>query len=156
LSGRALPFRELDDPTGADVGTGGYASESDPEVEADLAEARAAGILADDAGSAWGNAAIPGFGIGRPVSAAKLDPAANPLPLAEPGTAAVAERRFDIAPDALVLAASDEVPLLIAYGTPSAVVGRDQARFVVGLLGAAVAIVSAMVLALSLSGGFGR
>ena len=67
----------------------------------------------------------------------------------------MAERRFSISPDALVIAASDEVPLLIAYGTPSAVVGRDEARFAVGLLGAGLAIASALVLALSLGGGLG-
>ena len=155
IVGRALPFGDLDDPAGADLGMSGGQPDSDPEVAADLAEARAAGTLADDADAAWGNAAIAGFGIGRPVSAAKLDPAANPLALAGPGAAALAERRFEIAPDTLVLAASDEVPLLIAYGTPTAVVGRGQARFVVGLLGAVLAIGSAMVLAIALSGGFG-
>ncbi len=54
-----------------------------------------------------------------------------------------------------ILAASDEVPLLIAHGVPGAVVGRGQGRFVVGMLGAILAIASAMVVALSLSGGFG-
>ena len=54
-----------------------------------------------------------------------------------------------------MIAASDEVPLLIAYGTPSAVVDRDQARFAVGLFGAGLAIASAIVLAASLSGGLG-
>ena len=38
--------------------------------------------LADDPAAAWGNAAIPGFGIGRPVSRPTIDPAAHPLPLA--------------------------------------------------------------------------
>lgn len=153
--GRALPFRDLDDPAGADLGLGGGDLADDPEVAADLAAARAAGSLADDADAAWGNAAIPGFGIGRPVTAPVIDPAANPLPLAGAEAGAAVERRFEIQPDALVLAASDEVPLLIAYGTPGTVVGRDEARFAVGLLGAGLAIASALVLALSLSGGLG-
>jgi signal transduction histidine kinase len=38
------------------------------QVAANLAEARQAGILLTDPAAAWGNAAIPGFGIGRPVS----------------------------------------------------------------------------------------
>jgi hypothetical protein len=155
IVGRALPFRDLDDPAGADLGVDGTELEVDPEIEGDLAEARAAGTLADGPEAAWGNAAIPGFGIGRPVTAPEIDPAANPLPLATPDAAAVAERRFAIDPDTLVLAAADDAPLLIAYGTPNAVVGRDQARFAVGLLGAALAITSALVLALSLSGSFG-
>ena len=155
IIGRALPFRDLDDPDGADLGMGGGELESDPEVAADLAEARAHGALSDDPAEAWGNAAIPGFGIGRPVTTAHIDPAANPLPLATQEAAAIAKRRFEIAPETLVLAASEEVPLVIAYGTPTAVVGRGQTRFVVGLLGAVLAIASALVLAVSLSGGFG-
>lgn len=155
IVGRALPFRDLDDPVAANLGMGGADLEADPEIAADMAEARAAGVLADHADAAWGNAAIPGFGIGRPVSAPVIDPAANPLPLASADDAAVAARRFEIAPEALVVAASGEVPLLIAYGTPGAVVRRDQARFAVGLLGAGLAIASALILAFSLGGGLG-
>ncbi len=70
IVGRALPFRDLDDPAGADLGLGGGDLEADPEIAADMAAARAAGSLADDPDAAWGNAAIPGFGIGRPVSPA--------------------------------------------------------------------------------------
>ena len=155
IVGRALPFRDLDDPAGADLGMGASDAEADPEIAADMAEARAAGTLADDPRAAWGNAAIPGFGIGRPVTAAVIDPEANALPLAAPTAAALAERRFDIDPDSLVLASSEEVPLLVAYGSPSAVVSRDRSRFAVGLLGAGLAVGSALLLALSLNGTFG-
>ena len=151
--GRALPFRDLDDPAGADLGMGDGDLDADPEIAADMAAARTAGILADDAGAAWGNAAIPGFGVGRPVRPPAIDPAARPLPLADPSAAAAARRRFEIAPDALVIAASDEVPLLIAFGTPGEVLSRDRSRYAVGLLGAGLAIVCALVLALSLNGG---
>ncbi len=65
-------------------------------------------------------------------------------------------RTFEIAPEALVLAASPDVPLLIAQGVPGAVVERGQRQVTVGLLGAVLAIVSAMVVAIDLSGGFGR
>lgn len=153
IVGRALPFRDLDDPAGADLGIGDDRLEGDPEIAADIAEARAAGTLEDDPDAAWGNAAIPGFGIGRPTTTPDIDPAANPLPLASPEAAAVAEHRFEIAPDSLVLAASDDVPLLIAYGTPTAVIKRDQARFALGMLGAALAIASALILAITLGGG---
>lgn len=154
--GRALPFSDLVDPAGADLGVGSGPSADDPEVAADLAAARAAGTLADDPEAAWGNAAIPGFGIGRPVTPPVIDPEANPLPLATAADAARAERTFAIAPEALVLAASDEVPLLIAFGIPSDVVGRRQTGFVVGLLGAILAIASAMVLAVNVGGGLAR
>ena len=152
IIGRALPFSDLADPAGADLGSGADPLGDDPEVAADLAEARAEGTLVADPASAWGNAAIPGFGIGRPVATPALDPAADPLPLADAGAAARADRTFRIAPETLVLAASDEVPLLIAYGQPGAVEGRSQRRFLLGLVGAIVAIGSAMVLAVSLNG----
>jgi hypothetical protein len=152
IVGRAVPFSDLADPAGANLGDGSGTSLDDPEVAADLAEARAAGTLADDAATAWGNAAIPGFGIGRPVVEPEIDPAANPLPLASADEAARTERTFEIAPESLVLATSDDVPLLIAYGEPGAVVQRGQLRLMVGLLGAVLAIASAMVMAISIRG----
>ncbi len=151
IIGRALPFSDLADPTSADIGSGSDPLLDDPEIAADLAAARAAGTLARDAETAWGNAAIPGFGIGRPVTAPVIDPSARPMSLATPAQAAEAERTFEIEPETLVVAASAEVPLLIAHGAPGAVVGRSQTTFLVGLLGAVLAIASAMVLALSLS-----
>ena len=94
----------------ADTGTGPDLAADDPEVAADLAAARAAGTLADDAAEAWGNAAIAGFGIGRPVAAPELEPGVNALPIASADEAARTTRTFSIASDDLVLAASDEVP----------------------------------------------
>jgi hypothetical protein len=156
IVGRALPFSDLPDPTAADAGSGSDALLDDPEIAADVAAATATGSLADDPASAWGNAAIPGFGIGHPVSIPVIDPGAQSLPIAPATEAARIERRFAIAPDTLVLAASAEVPLLVAYGSPGQVVRRSQGRFFVGLLGAIVAIVSAMILAIILDGGLIR
>lgn len=150
IVGQALPFSDLADPTSADLGAGFGGLLDDPEVAADMEAAHAAGTLADDPAEAWGNAAIPGFGIGRPVIRPTIDPAADPLPLADEAEAVRAERTFRIDPETLVLAASDEVPLLIAHGAPGMVVARDQDRFFVGLVGAVLSIVSAMVGALSL------
>jgi hypothetical protein len=152
--GRAIPFGHLDDPDGADValGTRPIASD-DPEVSADLAAARAAGLLAADPDEAWGNAAIPGFGVGRPTRPPELDPAARPPALAPAAEAERAARTFDIAPDTLVLASAPDQPLLVAAGAPGAAVARYEERFLVGLLGAVLAIVSAVVLALAVSGG---
>jgi hypothetical protein len=153
--GRALPFSDLADPISADFGTEADMLDADPEIAADLAAARAAGIVATDPDDAWGNAAIPGFGIGRPVTAPEIDPSANVLPLATADEAALAKRTFEIAPDALVVASSAEVPLLIAFGTPGAILQRSQLRYVLGMLGAVLAIASAMVFAIVISGGFG-
>jgi hypothetical protein len=149
--GRALPFSDLADPIAADQGMDTVVLEADAEIAADLALARAAGTLVLDPADAWGNAAIPGFGIGRPTATPELDPAATPLPLATPEEAARAAFTFDIAPGTLVLASSAEVPLLIAYGTPGSVMERSQRQLAIGLLGAVVAIASAMVLAINIS-----
>lgn len=156
LVGRALPFSDLDDPIGSDYSTEADRLEEDPEIAADLAAARAAGTLSLDPAAAWGNARIAGFGIGRPVSAPVLDPDAHRLPLATGAEAAHTEETFAIAPATLVLAASAEVPLLIAFGTPGAVMQRSQTRLIVGLFGALLAIVSAMALAVMLDGGLSR
>lgn len=151
--GTALPFGQLPDPSGADrldrygdplVGL------EDPEVAADVAEAREAGQLLP-ADEAWGNAAIPGFGIGRPVRQPELEPGVAPLPLATPAEADRIERTFDIAPDLLVLAATRDAPLLIASGSPGEAVVRERDQFLVGLLGAVIAIASAIVGALVLA-----
>ena len=156
IVGMVQPFDQLPDPAGADAakgdgldGTGGI---GDPEIAADLAEGRAAGLLENDPAEAWGNAAIPGFGIGRPVRAAELDPAASPLPTASVAEADTFERTFDIKPETLIVAASPDVGLLVSLGAPGAVVAREEGRFLVGLLGAILAIVSAVALASSLSG----
>lgn len=153
--GVALPFGHLEDPSGADrldrIGDP-LAGLDDPMVAAEIAEAREAGILLPPE-EAWGNAAIPGFGIGRPVRAPELDPAANAMALATPEDAARIDRIFDIEPDLLVLAAGRDTPLLIASGPPGDVVAREQGRFLLGLLGAVLAIGSAVGLALLLGSG---
>ena len=161
IVGTALPFDQLPDPDGGDHGGdaaigGPLAAAEDPEIAADLEAARAAGTLVGDPEHAWGNAAIPGFGIGRPVRAPELDPAATRPTLAPAATVERVERAFDIRPSELVLAASAGRPLLISAGAPSTVVARGRDLFVQGLLGAVLAIGSAVVLALQLGGGLVR
>ena len=126
---------------------------ADPEIAADLAAARAAGLLAATPAEAWGNAAIEGFGIGRPVRAPELDPAADRPPPPDPALAARARAAFEIAPDALVLATSDEVPLIVSLGAPGQVAARGEWQFLVGLAGAVLAIGSAMAAAVLVQGG---
>jgi hypothetical protein len=154
IIGRAMPFSDLADPAEADLAIGSAVGADDPEVAADLAAARAAGILAEDAEAAWGNAAIPGFGIGRPVRSPRLDDGATALPLGTAEDAARIERRFTIAPETLVLASAPDVALLIAHGVPGMAAERHQDQFVIGLLGGVLAIGSAMALAILVSGGF--
>ena len=149
ILGSALPFGDLDDPAGADR-LGGAVPVDDPEVAMNLAEARAAGILAATPEEAWGNAAIPGFGIGRPTRAPELDPRAAVPALGGPEAAAAAEARFSIPAGELVVAATPDHPLAIVAGTPGDARAREDARVLAGLAGAALAIVSATILALAL------
>jgi hypothetical protein len=151
--GRVLPFADLADPAGANLLDGSGVDAADPEIAADLAAARAAGLLAASPAEAWGNAAIEGFGIGRPVRTPELDPAANRPPPPDPALAERAAAAFSIPPQALILATSEDLPLLISLGAPGQVAARQQWQFVLGLGGAALAIASAMGLALWLQGG---
>jgi hypothetical protein len=152
--GAARPFGRLDDPGGADTldrHGDPLTGLADPTVAAEVAEARAAGELLTPE-QAWGNAAIEGFGIGRPVREPELDPRATQPTLATADEAARIERTFDLEPDLLVLASEPDAPLLIATGSPTEAVAREQDRFFLGLLGALLAIGSAVVGAVVLSG----
>ncbi len=155
IIGRAVPFSDVHDPANADVGGAEdpFAAGGDPEIAADIERARAAGTLMDDPEDAWGNAAIPGFGIGRPTRAPELDPDAHTLPIATADEAERADRTFTIPPETLVLAAATDGPLLITYGSPVAAAGRERSQFLIGLLGAVLAIASAMALAVLFDGG---
>jgi hypothetical protein len=152
--GSAVPFGHLGDPDAADhldrLGDP-LAGLDDPEVAMNIAEARAAGILTTPE-EAWGNAAIPGFGIGRPVRPPELDAGVEPPPLATAAEALAIERTFDLEPDLLVLAAGPDAPLLIAHGAPDEVVARQESRFLLGLLGAVLAIAGAIGAAILATG----
>ena len=150
--GRVVPFSEVADPAAANLLEAGLPGPDDPEVAADLAAARAAGTLEGTAAEAWGNAAIEGFGIGRPVHPPELDPGANQLPPGDADLAARAHDAFEIAPEELVLVAAPDAPLVVSLGPPSAVVARRRGTFVQGLLGAVLAIGCAVGLALVVSG----
>ena len=118
----------------------------DPAIAADIAEALAAGTLTSPE-EAWGNAAIPGFGIGRPVRAPELDPAADcSRPCDARPRQSGSRQVFDIEPDLLVIASAPDAPLLVAWGSPGR--GRRPApgqRSSWASSGAVLAIVSAIV-----------
>jgi len=153
IIGSALPFGDLDDPATADRFDPTVALD-DPVVAMNVAEARAAGILEGSPEEAWGNAAIPGFGIGRPATAPELDPSADAPVLATREETAAAEVRFEIPSGELVVAAAPAHPLAIMAGTPAEAATREDAKVLLGMAGAALAIASAVVLSLALPGGF--
>jgi hypothetical protein len=153
IVGTALPFGHLEDPDGADrLDRFGdpLAALDDPVLADEIAAARAAGTLLTPE-EAWGNAGIEGFGIGRPVRAPELDPGVAAPALATAEEAAQIERTFDLEPDLLVLAAAPGSVLAIGIGTPGEAVAREQGRFLLGLLGAVLAIGSAILGAVALS-----
>ncbi len=51
-----------------------------------------------------------------------------------------------------MIAAAEDSPLLIVEGAPEAAVAREQGRFMLGLIGAVLAIASAIVGAIVLGG----
>ncbi|MEO8468730.1 MAG: hypothetical protein ABI573_03575 [Chloroflexota bacterium] len=160
IIGTALPFDQLADPDEADLAEGSavggpLSAMGDLEIAADLDAARATGTLAANPEDAWGNASIPGFGIDEPVRAPHLDPEATPPVVAGHETAERFTRTFEIAPGELVLAINPGRPMLVSVGAPSAAVARGQDQFLVGLLGAILAIGSAVVLAMAMSGTIG-
>lgn len=159
----AVPFGEL--PA---LAAGGDAAEDplgDPEIAADLEAARAAGLL-QAAEDAWGNAAIPGFGIGHPTRAPELDPGATPQPV-DPmagvpdragGDPTVTRRPdgapavdFQLDPGTLVLASIPEQRMTIYQGSPAEAASRNETAFWLGVGGAALAVVAAAALAIQLA-----
>ncbi len=154
IVGAARPYRDLE----AELATSLTAD--DPELEADLEAARAEGHMAATPEEAWGNAAIPGFGIGHPTRAPELDPDADrPSTLSATEAEAAearAEARFVIGPDELVVGQPEGDGQLVVYpGTPVEAVDRERDTLLVGLLGAILAIGAAMLMAAQLSGVLG-
>ncbi len=154
IVGSAVPFRDIDDPATADRDDPAAALD-DAEVANDVAEAREAGLLVSSPEEALGNAAIPGFGIGRPTSVPRLDPAARPLPIAPAAAGAAAAATFDIAPGELVMAVVSGGPLVVRAGSPGEAISRDRSALTLGLAGAVIAIAAALILAVAVQGAFG-
>ena len=158
IVGTALPFDQLPDPDGADMaeGTaigGPQAAMLDPEIAADLEAARAAGTLAVEPRRRPG--ATPRSPASGSASRRGSRSSIQRQPLRTsptPQTAESFQRTFDIAPGELVLAVGRDRPLLVSAGAPDAAVARGQDQFLLGLVGAALAIGSAVVLALVIGG----
>jgi hypothetical protein len=166
--GSAVPFGQIQDPGSAE-----WLALDDPVIAADLEAARAAGELEPDPRLRYGNLGIPGFALGRPESAPKLDPgvpapAVYPRASATPGETAPEQRAtrpaagvlqggplaasFAPSPETLILAAVPGSDLLIAEGDPVSAASLDQWEFLAGLVGAVLAIGGAVLFALTIEG----
>jgi hypothetical protein len=163
IVGAAVPFGELPNLAAGTDAAGDPLG--DLEIAADIEAARAAGLLRPGA-DAWGNAAIPGFGIGHPTRAPELDPGATPepvdpmeggpdrnqgdapVPLGPDGEAVV---EFEVDPGTLVLAGIPGQPMTIYQGSPAEAASRNETAFWLGIGGAALAVVAAAALAVQLA-----
>ena len=163
IVGQARPYSEVD-PIGPDATADlDPTTFDDPMLVSELEEARASGALAGSAREAWGNAAIPGFGIGKPTVRPVLEAGATPEGPVEseaapprPTTANDPKpASLDApSPETLVIANSDSTPLTVYAGTPSEAVAFDRDAFYRGLAGGALAVVSAVAIAATWTGAF--
>ena len=118
------------------------------------------GRLATTPEEAWGNAAIPGFGIGQPTRPPELDRDADAPPIPSPRSPRRPRHRrlpaSSIEPDELVVGQPEGEGQLVVYpGTPAEAVDRERGTLLVGLLGAVLAIGAALLVAAQLSGVLG-
>ena len=97
----------------------------------------------------------PGSGSAGRSGRRRSTPPRTRCPSAMPRTRPASSGRSRSRPRRSWSRRSPDGPLLIAYGSPGAAAERQQDRFLVGLLGAVLAIGSAMVFAVMLDGGFG-
>jgi hypothetical protein len=148
--GFALPFGSLPGKPAAEAVF--EPAPEDPTLGADLAEARDAGLLADTPEEAWGNAAIPGFGIGKPTETPVLDPGAQRLPAASPAQAEKAARLFEVPDEELVVSSGPGAGLVVYPGRPEEAAAQHDRAFVIGLGGATMATMSALALVLMIDG----
>jgi hypothetical protein len=148
IVGQALPWADVRQQLEA-MGSGGNV---DRAIADDIADAREAGELAASPEEAWGNAAIPGFGIGQPTRPPELDPDAQPPPVAGPTAHEVAMDRYEIPADELVLARAPDGALAIYRGTPQAATQQHDLAFLLGLVGAVMAVCCTLALGAVLTG----
>ena len=148
IVGQALPWADVRQQLEA-MGSGGNV---DRAIADDIADAREAGELAASPEEAWGNAAIPGFGIGQPTRPPELDPDAQPPPAVEPTAHEVAMDRYQIPADELVLARAPGGTLAIYRGAPQAATQQHDLAFLLGLVGAVMAVCCTLALGAVLTG----
>jgi hypothetical protein len=146
--GQALPWADV----AAQSDVGSRSSAIDRDIAQDIAAARASGVLVGSPEEAWGNAAIPGFGIGRPIERPELDPDARAPQLADPATYEESMEPYTIPADSLVLAKAPGGSMAVYLGAPAAATRQHDTTFLLGLVGAVMAVVSALGLGALLAG----
>jgi hypothetical protein len=148
IIGQALPWSDVV----AEAGSAAMVSAIDREVAIDIAAARASGAHAASTEEAWGNAAIPGFGIGRPTEPPALDPDVRSPRLAHPDAYDASMEPYRIPADSLVLAKAPGGSLAVYLGAPAGATQQHDLAFVLGIVGGVMAIVSALGIGALLGG----
>jgi hypothetical protein len=147
IVGQALPWSDVRERLEAGL----LGRNVDRDIAADIADARASGALAATPEEAWGNAAIPGFGIGQPTRPPELDPEASAPDVADPAAHQAALERYDIPAETLVLTRGGYGTFAVYKGDAVAATRHHDPVFLLGLLGIAMAVVSALALGVMLS-----
>jgi hypothetical protein len=148
IIGQALPWSDVLEAFHAGTGR----PEDDHAIAADIAAARATGALAATTEEAWGNAAIPGFGIGRPTQLPALDPQARRPSIEDPDAFDDSLEPYTIPDDSLVLGRGPGSEMAIYLGAPDSAVRHHDLAFLLGISGAVMAVVSALGLGSLLAG----
>jgi hypothetical protein len=148
IVGQARPWSDVR----ADLEASMMGGNVDRAMADDIARARAAGLLAATPEEAWGNAAIPGFGIGRPTRDPKLDAGvAAPAVTEDPEAHREALQRHAIPADTLVVARGSGGTFAVYKGSPELATRHHDAAFALGLMGIVMAASSALVLGMMLT-----
>lgn len=122
------------------------------DIAGDIAAARARGVLVASPQEAWGNAAIPGFGIGSPTAQPELDPRARQPELPEdPSIHEDALAKYDIPEEELVLSRGLK-GMAVYAGTPAEATRHHDFAFLLGIVGAVMAALCAFALGALLTG----
>jgi hypothetical protein len=148
ILGQALPWSDVREQLHRD----GASSNVERAIAGDIAEARAAGELAATPEEAWGNAAIPGFGIGRPTRHPELDPKVPLPPVESPEAHEQALERYRIPDESLVLTRGSGAELAIYPGTPQLATRQHDSTFLLGMVGAVMSVCCTLALGAILSG----
>ena len=148
IVGQAVPWADIRDSLHA------FDPNSNVEfaIAEDVAAARAAGTLAASPEEAWGNAAIPGFGIGAPTLEPELDPDATVPDVAGPESHEKAMARYDVPDEELVLSRGDKGEMAVYVGAPEAAVMHHDFAFTLGVAGAFLAVFCTLALGAILTG----
>ena len=128
-------------------------SNTERDMAGDLAFAREMGTLAASPAEAWGNAAIPGFGIGVPTAEPELHEEATQPEIPEDDSVHEdALAKYDIPDEELVLSRGLRGGMAVYAGTPTQATSHHDFAFVLGLIGAVMAALCAFGLGALLTG----